>query len=70
MDAASAGRDRAEGEEVKSSDPQQLLDLIAQLLVLIECAGRLPPSRERISRSLECNRQADAALTIGRSESR
>jgi len=32
---------------VKSSDPQQLLDLIAQLLVLIECADRLPPSRER-----------------------
>jgi hypothetical protein len=33
---------------VKSSDPQQLLDLIAQLLVLIECAGRLPPSREQL----------------------
>ena len=32
---------------MEPNDPQQLLDLTAQLLVLIECAGRLPPSRDR-----------------------
>jgi hypothetical protein len=32
---------------VKPSDVQQLRELVEQLGLLVECADRLPPSRER-----------------------